>query len=862
MENITPMLKQYNAIKEKYPDCILFFRLGDFYEMFYDDAKVASKILDLVLTSRSAGKSGKVPMCGIPYHAADTYISRLIKAGKKVAICEQIEDPSKAKGIVKREVVRVITTGTYIDENTPDTRYLSSIFYDKKRLGIAFIDSGGGTIFTNQFDESMKIVEIFQKIPVYECIFPENQEEKIREVFSHPLLKIKNITLTPSPEWFFNFDMARETLLSHFKVSNLSGFGIEYLPLSIRCCGAIIEYLKEINKSPLSHIDRISLYSQDDFVYISPSAFYGLEIDKLFDILDKTETAMGKRTLKYWVYHPLINIKEIELRQDFIEEFLKDRNLREKIAGIIKEIPDVEKALSKISCGYGGVKDILAIKKLLEKVPDIKKLIDGLCERIPLFKIKDIPELRNLLENAISPDIPVTNFEGKVIKKGFNEEIDSLREIKEKGREYLRNLQEREIKRTGITSLKIGYNKVFGYYIEVTKPNLHLVPPDYIRKQTLVNAERFVTPELKEFEEKVITAEERILEIEQKILEKIKEEILKESFSIHSLTSAISTLDALISLARVAEEEGYNRPEVNDGFVIEIKDGRHPVVEKMIEEEFIPNDAYVDCEKEHLLIITGPNMAGKSTYIRQVAVIVIMAQIGSFVPAKKAIIGYVDKIFTRIGARDEITKGQSTFMVEMAETAEILHNLSKRSLIILDEIGRGTSTYDGFSLAWAVAEYLQKEKVRTLFATHFHEITGLARKYKGVKNYNVAVKREGDNIIFLHKIVDGSADESYGIYVAKLAGIPENVVRRGQEILSKLELQGALQDKIIGEVKVEYPSLFPEEEKSPVEEIKEDVEKYRKIKEEIAQIDINRLTPIEALLKLKELKEKLEDGKG
>jgi len=859
MENYTPMLVQYHSIKKKYPDCLLFFRLGDFYEMFYEDAKIASKILDLVLTSKNAGKSGKIPMCGIPYHAADSYISKLIKNGYKVAICEQVEDPKKAKGIVKREVIRVLTSGTYIDETNPEARYLFSLFIDENSFGYSFIESGGSVIYTNENQDITKIIEIIFKLPVYEVIYPESRKDKIKVLFSNPLLKLKNITLTELEDWHFNYDISKKTILETFKVAGLSGFGIEKLVYAQRSIGPLVDYLKDTNKSNLLHLDRISLYNDNEFVYLPSCAIKGLEIEDLIKIIDRTNTPMGKRLLKYWVLHPLTDIKEIQKRHEIVEFLIKNKSLREKIKNILADIRDTEKALTKISYGYGSAKDIIEIKKLLKKTSELLENCEEIFRKFDYFEIDDIPNLRNLLERAIDENIPSVNFEGKVIKKGFNEEIDRLREIKENSENYLAKYQEEEIKRTGINSLKIGYNKIFGYYIEITKPNLKLVPPDYVRKQTLVNAERFTTQKLKEFEEEILTAEEKIILLESEIIEKIKEEILKNSHKINLINETIAKLDVLLSFTEVAIENNYTRPIVDKSTIIEIKEGRHPVVEKSVE-EFVPNDTFLDTIENYLLIITDLNMAGKSRYIRQVALIVLLAQIGSFIPAKYGKIGYVDKIFTRIGAQDELTKGQSTFMVEMSETAEILNNLTERSLIIIDEIGRGTSTYDGFSLAWSVAEYLHKKKVRTLFATHFHEITALG-KYRGVKNLNVSVKKSGDNIIFLHKITEGATDESYGIYVARLAGIPENVIKRADEILSKLELEGTIKDKIIGEVEVEYPSLFSLEEKNKVDELKEEIKKLESIKNDLKSIEIENLRPIDALLKLKELKERI-NGKS
>lgn len=856
------MLKQYNEIKRAHPNYILFFRLGDFYEMFYEDAKVASRILDVVLTSRSAGSSGKVPMCGIPYHSADNYISRLIKAGYKVAICEQVEDPSKAKGIVKREVVRLITSGTFIDENSSESRFIAAIFPDRKYTGFAFVDyTEGGTIYTNTFENS-SIVEMFYKIPIYECIFPEDKKDVVEDIFHAPLLKWKKIAITSCDDWMFNVEIARKKLCEHFGTENLAGFGIEEKEAAIRSCGGLLEYLTQVNRCSPIHITRISLYTDTEYLYISPSAIYGLEIEGLISILDTTVTPMGKRKLKHWIYNPLVDISRIKERQDAVRILLEKRDLRRKIIEILKGIKDTEKALSRIGCGYSDVvRDILLIKDFVEKVPSLREILKD--EENTYFLVDDIPSLRQFLSEIIADDVSPTSYEGRFVKPGYNKQLDELRDIRENVKEWLKELQRKEIERTGINSLKIGYNSVFGYYIEVTKPNLSLVPADYIRKQTLVNAERFITPQLKEFEEKILTAEEKIMEIEKEVIEKVKTEILKYSSEIQRISSTVAEIDTLCAFAEVSEKNSYVKPEIDEGFEIIIKDGRHPVVEKSIEEIFIPNDTLIDNRENCFLIITGPNMAGKSTYIRQVALIVIMAQAGCFVPARAAKIGIVDKIFTRIGARDEITKGQSTFMVEMSETASIINNLSRRSLVILDEIGRGTSTYDGFSLAWAIAEYLVNCKVRTLFATHFHELTGLAENNKGVKNYNVSVKKSGKDVVFLHKIMPGGADESYGIYVAKLAGVPDNIIKRADEILSKLELQGTLREHVIGEIKIETPSLFEAGETNLYDDVKKEIEVLKKLKEKILSIDVEGTAPLDVSMKIKKIQEEIkENGKG
>lgn len=684
MEPTTPMLKQYEQIKSQHRDCILFFRLGDFYEMFYDDAKKASSILDVVLTSRDSGKSGRVPMCGIPYHAADIYIYKLIKAGQKVAICEQVEDPALAKGLVKRGVTRVITSGTFIDENSVEPRYLACVAPSKKETGIAFADQVSGSISANQYPDAAKAMEAIAGLPVHECIFPAASEETIRPLFGHPVLRARGVALSPVEDWCFNADIARKGLLEHFHTKTLKGFGIDELPLAVSSAGALLEYMKRMNKQPLRHIDRISLYSDGDYVFVSPEACRGLEIEELVKTIDRTLTPLGKRLFRNWVYHPLKNVEAIRGRRDAARILKESPGVRAEIEKSLKNMPDIEKALSRISCGYAAARDMLALRTGFSRVPDIQKALSPITAENGLLKVEDIPEVRSLLENAINPDVSLSNPEGKTIRAGYNSELDSLRDIQENGRQWLRNLQESEMKRTGIGSLKAGYNTIFGYYIEVSKTNLPFVPADYIRKQTLVNGERFITPELKEFEEKMLTAEEKILKIEAGLLREIQAKLLDRSADLHAVSTQIAVVDCLLGLSALAAQPGYIPPEITGDAEISIQEGRHPVVELYSSDPFVPNDTYLDCKENHLLIITGPNMAGKSTYIRQTAVLVIMAQMGSFIPAKSARIGIVDKIFTRIGARDDISKGHSTFMVEMSETAGILNNLSERSLIILD----------------------------------------------------------------------------------------------------------------------------------------------------------------------------------
>jgi DNA mismatch repair protein MutS len=847
----TPMLKQYQAIKTRHPDCILFFRLGDFYEMFYEDATIAARELDLTLTARGKGTSNHVPMCGFPHHAAENYIGRLIKAGHKIAICEQMEDPSVAKGIVKRDVIRIITAGTYLDESANTSRYLLALTPDGNRVGVAFIDPVQGTIMTNEWVlETTTLIDFIAKLPIQECVFPEKSRDQINSILNHPSLRAKNITVSAYPDWAFTPAIANQTLRGHFDVSNLHGFGLEGLPLAIRATGALLEYLRSMNRQPLRHIDKIQIYSDADFLIISPAARKGLEIDTLIKTLDHTQTALGRRMFSRWILYPLKNPSTIAERQHAVTALSADTPLRHHLQKILKAIPDLEKNISRLSCGYTHARDLLATRHTLTLIPELSSMLNDIAREHPLFKVEDIPGLRVLLETAVNPDIPLTKPEGKIIREGYHAELDELRNLQANGRQWLRDFQAAEIRRTGINSLKVGFNKIFGYYLEISKANADKTPPDYIRKQTLVNAERYITEELKNHEEKILSAESRVLNIEHQLVMALREEILHNAPVLHDLCEQLATLDALYSLATLAQHPGYIQPNVDESAIIDIRGGRHPVVEKNLEGDFIANDTLLDEEDNHLMILTGPNMAGKSTYIRQTAILVIMAQAGSHIPAIRARVGVADKIFTRIGAHDDISRGQSTFMVEMNETADILHNLTPRSLLILDEIGRGTSTYDGLSLAWALAEHLAATKARALFATHFHEITALAEHHPGVKNYNVAVKEWKDKIIFLHKIVPGGTDDSYGIYVARLAGIPSTVIRRSREILSRLERRDNIR-QCLGGTSTETPADLCE---TPVSS------SGRLIIEELRGLDINTLTPLAALQQLQEWKERSSDG--
>ncbi|MBF0504928.1 MAG: DNA mismatch repair protein MutS [Candidatus Omnitrophica bacterium] len=834
MQTITPMVKQYRAIKARHQDAILFFRLGDFYEMFFEDATQASALLDLVLTSRGSDVSGRIPMCGVPYHSSDNYIAKLIKAGKKVAICEQMEDPALSQGIVKRDVIRIISAGTYLDEST-DSRYLLALV-PGSTFGAAFIDNSGGTIFANELPAS-SIIELLAKLPVCECIYPQAQEEALKDLFAHPLVKMRAITLSPLDDWIFNRDSGLKRLCDHLGTSSLKGFGVDDLPLAQSAAGALLEYLKTMNKTSLKHIDKIALYAKDDHVFISPAAHYGLELESLTETLDLTATSMGRRAFRYWLYHPLKDISAIQLRQQAAKELVNIPRLGE----CLKNLPDLQKALSRLSCGCGSIKDILSLRQGLLRVPLIAETLGNSSN--PLLEIQDLPSLRELLTKTINPDVPLSKPEGKMVQPGIDKDLDELKNILENGRQWLAHYQAEEIKKTGISSLKVGFNNIFGFYIEITKTHQKNAPAHYVRKQTLVNGERYITQELKEYEEKFLTAQDKILTIEKTIIRRIETEILSQAASLHQVCHQLATLDCLNVFAGLSMWTGYIFPEVNASTVLDIKDGRHPVVEKTVTDNFIANSTLLDTNDNHLIILTGPNMAGKSTYIRQSAILVLLAQMGSPIPAASASIGIVDKIFTRIGAHDDIAQGQSTFMVEMTETADILNNLTPRSLVILDEIGRGTSTSDGLSLAWGLAEHLHTSCTRTLFATHFHELTALADRLPGVKNYNVAVREWKDKIIFMHKIVPGGSDDSYGIYVAKLAGIPESVIKRSKEILCELEIGTpnpyAQKDKQL--------NLFVPTPQPVMDEVRASLEK----------IDINTLTPMEALKKLDELKRKL-----
>ncbi len=796
MSELTPMLKQYKEIKSQYKDSILFFRLGDFYEMFFEDAKTASKILGIALTSRGSYNGKKVPMCGVPYHSANSYIGKLIAHGFKVAICEQIGDPRKSKGIVKREVIRVITPGSVIDETEVDEKsnlYISALVSSKKgkKIGLSFLDLSTGEFRFTELNINELISEINRICPAELLLLADDPLWK--EAFLESLRK-------EQIEEDINLEEAISLLKKQLNVYSLEGFGCHEIPLGTIAAGMIIHYLKETQKKFPSHIKEIKSYRVGDYMFLDESTCRHLELLKnirnepknsLFHILDKTLTPMGSRILKKWIIYPLINVEKINERLSAVSYLKRNPILRKKLRDVLKAIHDIERLNGKICLGRANPKDLLALKESVRYIPLIKDLakdVDNSLISKLAHELDTLSDIADIIDKSIREDAPATMKDGGVIKEGFDNELDQLIKISRDGKGWIAEFAVKEQKRTGINNLKIGYNKVFGYYIEVSKSNLKFIPSDYIRKQTLVNAERFITPQLKEMEEKVLRAEEMRIELEQRLFQEIIEKITAQATRIRKTAEIIGIIDVLCGLAQVAEENNYVIPSVNEEDEIEIRDGRHPIVEKTIkEEEFVPNDVKVNLRDQQVLIITGPNMAGKSTILRQTALIVLMAQIGSFVPASKANIGLVDRIFTRIGASDDISKGQSTFMVEMNETAYILRNSTHKSLAILDEIGRGTSTYDGMSIAWAVAEYLHDKRVRTLFATHYHELTELALIKPRIRNFNVAVKEKDGRIIFLRKLLPGGTNKSYGIHVARIAGLPEEVIDRAEEILKSIE---------------------------------------------------------------------------
>ena len=801
---LTPMMQKYVDTKEEYKDCILFYRLGDFYEMFFEDARICSKELELTLTGKSCGLEERAPMCGVPFHAVDGYLNKLVTKGYKVAICEQVEDPKAAKGLVKRAVTRVVTPGTNLDTQALDetkNNYLMCIIYTTNAYGVSYVDVTTGDYYLAEFATQNQLLDEIGKIAPSEIIC--NDSFIVSGVDIEDLKGRLGIVVSAVESWYFDEERCKEALQKHFKVSTLSGLGFDDYSIGVVAAGAIMQYLKETQKISLDHITQIHPFVSERFMLLDRSTRRNLELcetmrekskrGSLFWVLDKTKTAMGARLLRNSIEQPLLSLEEINERHDMIEALNENAINREEIREYLAPIYDLERLISKISYRSANPRDLLAFKQSLSMLPGIKLILNTFSgTKLQEYgeKMDDLKELCALIEASIQEEPPLSVREGGIIKDGYNEEVDRLRHAKTDGKQWLASLLEEEKERTQIKNLKIKYNKVFGYYLEVTNANKELVPDDWTRKQTLANSERYTTPRLKELEDTILGAEEKLYNLEYDIFCSVREAIYEEIGKVQETAKIIAVVDMFCSLAVVAEQNNYVRPVMKEKGSIDIKEGRHPVVEKMIQNDmFVANDTYLDDKKHKIAIITGPNMAGKSTYMRQTALLVLMAQIGSFVPAASAKIGLVDRIFTRVGASDDLASGQSTFMVEMTEVANILRNATKNSLIILDEIGRGTSTFDGLSIAWAVIEHIANPKLlgaKTLFATHYHELTELEGKLDSVDNYCIAVKEQGDDIVFLRKIVKGGADKSYGIQVAKLAGVPENVIKRAQELVEQL----------------------------------------------------------------------------
>jgi len=794
MPELTPLMKQYFSIKEKYQDAIVFFRLGDFYEMFGEDAEKASRILQIALTTRDKTKEDPMPMCGIPYFAAESYILKLVKAGHKVAICEQMEDAKEAKGIVERDIVRVITPGTHTPEKPKENTYIMSLFPSGDRHGIAVADISTGEFIVFETDKNIQD-EVYRFEP-REILIPNSIKENI-----HYKESLNDFYLSSYDDWFYDYPEAYKVLLHHLKVSSLEGYGCDVMTAAISAAGALVSYLEETQKDSFM-LKKISSLRSDTFMFLDAATQRNLELvhnlrdgsneGTLLWVLDETLTPMGGRMLRSSLLKPLVNLQEIKKRQDAVEYLAEDFVLIEELRTSLRKIQDLERLSSRVSSRTANARDLIAIRNSIDSLPKIAKTLASTKNTYLSALAQDIADfsaLRNLIDQSIVDSPPVGLKDGGIIKKGYNPDVDELSSISQKSKGFIAELERKERERSGIPSLKVGYNRVFGYYIEVTKSNLHMVPEEYIRKQTLVGGERFITPELKEYEAKVLGSEEKLKSLEYQLFLNILELIQHETPVLSKTALTLALVDFLAALAVLAKRYNYVKPSIDDSGTIEITEGRHAVLERLPSDtKFIPNSVSLDTDDDRLLIITGPNMAGKSTFMRQAALIVILAQMGSFVPASAAKIGIADRIFTRIGASDYLTKGQSTFMVEMIEVANITHNATTRSLVLLDEVGRGTSTFDGISIAWAVAEYiLNTIKARTLFATHYHELTELSLTHEGVRNYNVSVKEWGDEIIFLRKIEKGPADKSYGIQVARLAGIPDAILLRAKEVLANLE---------------------------------------------------------------------------
>ena len=877
---LTPMMKQYMQTKEEYKDCILFYRLGDFYEMFFDDALTASKELEITLTGKNCGLEERAPMCGIPYHAVDSYLNRLVSKGYKVAICEQVEDPKTAKGIVKREVIRVVTPGTNLDTQGLDetkNNYIMCIVYMADRYGLSVADVTTGEYLVTELDSQTKLMDELYKFMPSEIVC--NEAFYMSGLDLDDLKNRLHMAIYSLEAWYFDDALCRETLQEHFKVASLEGIGLSDYECGMIASGALLKYLEETQKNSLSHMSRLTRYATGNYMVLDSATRRNLELvetlrekqkrGSLLWVLDKTKTAMGARTLRKYVEQPLIDKESIVKRLDAVAELKDNAICREEIREYLNPVYDLERLVGKITYQSANPRDLIAFQSSLSMLPSVKCILKDMESDLlkEIYEELDpLEELCDLVGRAIQEEPPLAMKEGGIIKDGYNEEVDRLRKAKSEGKNWLADLETKEREKTGIKNLRIRYNKVFGSYLEVTNSFKDLVPDYYTRKQTLANAERYIIPELKELEDTILGAEDKLCALEYELYCEVRNTIAAELTRIQRTAKAVAKLDVIASLALVAERNNYVRPKINEKGVIDIRDGRHPVVEKMIPNDmFIANDTYLDDKKQRISIITGPNMAGKSTYMRQAALIVLMAQLGSFVPASSANIGLVDRIFTRVGASDDLASGQSTFMVEMNEVANILRNATSKSLLILDEIGRGTSTFDGLSIAWAVVEYISNSKLlgaKTLFATHYHELTELEGKISNVNNYCIAVKEKGDDIVFLRKIVKGGADKSYGIQVAKLAGVPDPVINRAKEIVEELvtaDITGKVKDiavqgsetkkktqKKLDEVDLTQFSLF-------------DTVKDDDVLNELKELDISHMTPMDAMNKLYQLQNKLRN---
>lgn len=882
MAEYSPMMQHYLKTKEEYKDCILFYRLGDFYEMFFDDALVVSKELELTLTGKDCGQAERAPMCGIPFHAAETYLNRLVANGHKVAICEQVEDPKQAKGIVKREVIRIVTPGTNLNTQALDetkNNYLMSIVYLGEKIGVSIADFSTGDYFVTELSSGSELIDEINKFVPSEII--TNEYFSMSGIDLTAVNDKLGITMSTLDSWYFDEDTCIKKLLTHFKVGVLDGLGLKDYTSGTIAAGALLLYLYEMQKGSVDHITSIVPYTTGKYMLIDSSSRRNLELvetmrekqkkGSLLWVLDKTKTAMGARALRSMIEQPLINKEDILKRQAGIEECNNRAIDREEIREYLNPVYDLERIMTKISCKSANPRDLIAFRNSLEMLPHIKKLI-GTMES-DLFaecfaNLDDLADIYSLISSAIVEEPPITIREAGIIKEGFSKEADELRSAKTEGKEWLAQLEAREKEATGIKNLKVKYNKVFGYYLEVTNSFKDLVPADWVRKQTLTNAERYTTDELKKLEDVILGAEDKLCSLEYDLFNEVRDSIAAEVRRIKSTARAIAEIDVYTALSVVAQQYNYVKPAINEKGIIDIKNGRHPVVEKMIRNDmFVANNTYLDNAKNRISIITGPNMAGKSTYMRQTALIVLMAQIGSFVPAQEANIGIVDRIFTRVGASDDLASGQSTFMVEMTEVANILRNATPKSLLILDEIGRGTSTFDGLSIAWAVVEYIANTKVlgaKTLFATHYHELTELEGTLDGVNNYCIAVKENGDDIVFLRKIIKGGADKSYGIQVAKLAGVPDTVIERAKELVADLsDADISLKARDIAQYSKKQEKLVDSYKKVDDLEVKQmslfDTVNNDDIIEDIKALDISNMTPIDALNTLYKLQGRVKN---